>query len=268
MNTETKEKGVIELAPESFRREPTISSLPAVQANTPMAMLAVAVQKGMDVATIEGLMKLQERWEANEARKEFDQAMTAFKSNPPEIHKNKQVSFDTSKGRTEYKHATLDEVSITIGKALAVHGLSHRWNIEQKESGIKVTCVVAHSKGHSEKVSLEAGADQSGGKNSIQAVGSTVTYLQRYTLLAATGMAVQDQDDDGADSGPRGLTDEAYQDFKKRIEATTTKPEAKKVWQEGVKACQACGDVVKANALKTCLLAHGDFLSSVEKQQP
>ena len=27
---------------------------------------------------------------------------------------------------------------------------------------------------------------------------STVTYLQRYTLLAATGMAVQDQDDDGA----------------------------------------------------------------------
>ena len=62
---------------------------------------------------------------------------------------------------------------------------------------IRVTCVLSHILGHSERVTLQASPDQSGGKNNIQAVGSTVTYLERYTLLAVTGLATAEQDDDG-----------------------------------------------------------------------
>jgi hypothetical protein len=47
---------------------------------------------------------------------------------------------------------------------------------------------------------LRAGADQSGAKNSIQAIGSTISYLQRYTLKAALGLAAAN-DDDGKASG-------------------------------------------------------------------
>ncbi len=37
--------------------------------------------------------------------------------------------------------------------------------------------------------------DNSGGKNSIQAIGSAVTYLQRYTLLLLCGLAAHEHDD-------------------------------------------------------------------------
>jgi hypothetical protein len=44
---------------------------------------------------------------------------------------------------------------------------------------------------------LESAPDESGGKNSIQAIASAVSYLERYTLLAATGLAVKGMDNDG-----------------------------------------------------------------------
>ena len=59
-----------------------------------------------------------------------------------------------------------------------------------------VTCKITHELGHSEETSLSAPADSSGSKNAIQAIGSTITYLQRYTLLALTGLATHEQDDD------------------------------------------------------------------------
>lgn len=166
---------------------------------TPASMVQIAVERGASIEQLQALMALQERHEANEARKAYVAAMTSFKADPPVLTKNKTVSFDTSKGKTEYAHATLDQVSAVIGAGLSKHGISHRWEVQQLDNGgISVTCVLTHSMGHSERVHLTAPADSSGSKNSIQAIGSTVTYLQRYTLLSATGMAVKGQDTDGA----------------------------------------------------------------------
>lgn len=180
------------------------STVPSV-AVTPMQMLAMAVERGADVAMLERLMALQERWEASEARKAFVVALSAFKADPPTIEKRKHVRFETQKGVTEYDHATLEQVVRIVGAALSLHGLSHRWETEQMDGGmIRVTCILQHVLGHSERVTLQASPDQSGGKNNIQAVGSTVSYLQRYTLLAATGLAAKDMDKDGRDPMPGG----------------------------------------------------------------
>jgi hypothetical protein len=62
---------------------------------------------------------------------------------------------------------------------------------------IAVTCVLTHKMGHSEETTLKAIPDTSGNKNTVQAIGSTVTYLERYTLLAAMGMAAAGMDNDG-----------------------------------------------------------------------
>jgi len=162
---------------------------------TPLTMLNMAIEQGADLDKLEKLMELQERWEAKEARKAFVVAMNKFKKNPPEIEKDKAVSFNS----TSYKHASLSNVVDKIGAALAKQGLSHKWDVDQLDGGmIKVTCVITHEMGHSESVPLQSSPDQTGGKNSIQAVGSTVSYLQRYTLLAATGLTTKEMDDDGA----------------------------------------------------------------------
>lgn len=204
--------------PELMKREDS----PAVTNNvTPMGMLQLAVERGADIEQLTKLMDLQERWEKNEARKAFVSAMAAFKSDPPTLTKNKRVSF----GKTEYDHATLDQVASVIAAALSKHGFSHRWEVEHVDGGmIRVTCVITHTLGHSEKVSMQAGADQSGGKNNIQAVGSTVSYLERYTLLAGTGLAAKDQDDDGLSGNAEFIT----QDQAANIEAMITEVKADK----------------------------------------
>ena len=162
------------------------------QAMTPANLLTIAVQQGADLDRLEKLMELQSRWEANEARKAWVTAMSAFKANPPEVYKNKHVKY----GQTEYDHATLDHVVDAIGAALSANGLSHRWDVQQDAGTIRVTCVITHVLGHSESTTMQSGADSSGGKNNIQAIASAVSYLQRYTLLAATGLAARDADDD------------------------------------------------------------------------
>jgi hypothetical protein len=170
---------------------------PTGGALTPMDLIDKALSSGTSVDQLEKLMALQERWSAAQARTAFVEALAAFKANPPTVVKDKKAAFGS--GKASYDYATLDQVSAVIGASLSRHGLSHRWEVEQLDGGaIRVTCVLTHVMGHSERASLQAGADQSGSKNSIQAIGSTVTYLERYTLLAITGLAAKGQDSDGS----------------------------------------------------------------------
>lgn len=184
---------------------------------TPMQMLQIAVEKGADLDQLQKLMDLQERWEANQARKAYTAALTAFKAEPPKVVKNRHVSF----GKTEYDHATLDQVCDIVGSALAVHGLSHTWEIKQHENAaVEVTCVLTHEQGHSERVTLRGMPDDSGSKNLIQQVGSTVTYLQRYTLLAATGLATAEDNDGGTHLEPISAEQKAHLiELMKEVEA-------------------------------------------------
>lgn len=174
---------------------------------TPAELIQSAVQGGADLDKLEKLLSIQERWEKNEAVKAYHQAMSNFKANPPKIDKDRKVGFDGRQGgKVSYSHASLGNVTDKINEALSQHGLSVSWRTHQNGK-IVVTCRITHAKGHSEETSLSADADSSGSKNSIQAIGSTITYLERYTLLALTGLATFDQDDD-AQSAVEKIGDE------------------------------------------------------------
>lgn len=203
--------------------------IPTEQPTSYMGMIQAAVAKGASMEQISQLMDLSERHEKNEARKAFAAALSDFKAEPLLIEKDKQVSFQTSKGVTEYKHATLGNTAAIIGAALSRHGLSYRWITEQIEGKIKVTCVLMHKLGHTESVSLQSGADDSGGKNNIQAIGSAVSYLQRYTLLAITGTATMDQDDDGKEGG-EAMEVGMLNDYLTAIEAATSMQEVQRAY--------------------------------------
>lgn len=172
---------------------------------TPVTLLEMAVQKGTDLDQLQKLMDLQERWEASEAKKAFTTAMSAFKQEAVEITKNKTVTYkNQDNSETSYSHATLDHVIEVVTPKLSQHGLSHKWSTAQGEGGrITVSCELTHALGHSECVSLTASPDDSGKKNNIQRIASTVTYLERYTFLMITGLAAKGLDDDGASAGER-----------------------------------------------------------------
>lgn len=166
-------------------------------ANPYPAMIEKIIDRGGDLANLDKMLDLQIKWEANEARKAFVAAMAAFKAEPMEILKRKLVEFETNTGTTSYTHAELSDVTDVVVPAMGKHGLSHRWDVQQEGGQITVTCMITHELGHSESVSMTAAPDASGKKNAIQQVASAVTYLQRYTLLSATGMATKGMDDDG-----------------------------------------------------------------------
>ncbi|MDR6886098.1 MULTISPECIES: ERF family protein [Variovorax] len=169
---------------------------------SPFGMMLTALGRGASLELVESAMKLQERWEANEARKAFVKAMADFKAEPLEIFKRKKVGYETKDGDfVGYKHAELAHITDVVVPAMARHGLSHRWDLQQNAGRIVVTCTITHRLGHSESVALDGAPDNSGKKNGIQQVASTVTYLQRYTLLAATGLAAKDDSDDDGRGG-------------------------------------------------------------------
>ena len=163
-----------------------------------MQTLAAAVQRGLPVETLNALMDFQERYQKNEARRAFDEAMAAARAELPIIIKNREVDFTSAKGRTNYVYEDLASIAKAVDPILAKHGLAYRFRTAQDGSNVTVTCIISHKAGYSEENSLNAARDESGNKNSIQAVGSAVTYLQRYTLKAALGLSATKDDDAAA----------------------------------------------------------------------
>lgn len=197
MNQQTQviEGEVITTTPKTETRPMVAAS----SAGDPAALIRMAVEQNAPLDRLQMLMDLQDRFEAREARKAFVAAMAGFKRLPIEIIKRKQVRFTTAKGVTEYMHAELSDVTDAVGPALARHGLSHQWVITQskEDNWITVRCTLTHESGHVEFVEMSGPPDDSAGKNDIQAIASTVSYLQRYTLLSICGIATKGQDDDG-----------------------------------------------------------------------
>lgn len=175
----------------------------AVIPTTPFELVAHAAARGASMDELRTFIELQERLEANQARKAYVAAMADFKRNPPQIMKDKAVGYYNKDGSfTGYRHSTLGAVCGAVVEALGAHGFSHRWDTEQPDSGmVAVTCAITHAMGHCETTRMVAPPDNSGKKNAIQQVASTITYLQRYTLLAACGLATNEQLDDDGNGG-------------------------------------------------------------------
>lgn len=207
---------------------------------TPVDLLRHALDNGADLDRLERLMNLQQRYEETEARKAYVADMAAFKLNPPEIVKDKLVGYKNKDGSvTGYMHATLGNVTSAIIEGLAQFGFSHRWDTEQQGPNVIVTCILTHRMGHSERTTLTAPKDDSGKKNSIQQMASAITYLQRYTLLAATGLATKDQDDDGVKAE---LDTKLADEWIAKVKAAPTDDDVVNVWNLGIVAIEKAKD--------------------------
>jgi len=172
-----------------------IKKIEIKQGNSPAEMIQAAITSGADLEKLQGLLSLQERWEANEAKKAYVQAMASFKEESPKITKDK-----TNK-QYDSKYTSLSNLVNTVNPVLSRFGLSASWDIVQN-GNIKVSCKVTHKQGHSEKSNMEADADTSGAKSKIQQIKSTITYLKAVTFESILGLASSDAnlDDDGTGS--------------------------------------------------------------------
>lgn len=196
----------------------------AVAAVTPMDMLNRAIETGAGLEMVEKLMSLQERWETGQARKAFDKAIAAAKAKITPIQRN-------ATGHNSKKYADFAAIAKVVDPILSEHGLSYRFRTAQSDR-ISVTCILSHQDGHSEETTLSGPADASGSKNAIQAIGSTLTYLQRYSLVQMLGLAASNDDDGKAGGNVAVITEEQADKIRELLEANGKSREKFLKWQK------------------------------------
>lgn len=250
----------IELPPSFSRAEEREASAVQPWQASPMAVLATAVQRGMDAATIKDLMDLRDRHEKTEAEKAYNEAFAAFKAEAITITKNRDVTAGPLSGKS---YAELIAWVQGVTPALSRHGLSASWAITKDEKDwIEVTCTLAHVKGHSRAVSMGGPPDVGGAKSAIQARASTVTYLERYTLKAITGLAESGDDKDGA--AGEMLSQEEIDEWVAKIKATTTDAKAKDVCAQAIAAADEKNDLGAYKAFKQAHAEHVAFMKAAK----
>jgi hypothetical protein len=263
INQENRLNEILELAP-AASQAPGPGQLPVAAPASPAVLLQMAIAQGADLDRLERLMALQERWEAGNAKKAYDDAHAAFKGEAVEIIKRKTVDFTTQKGRTTYKHAELSDVVDALAPALSKHGFSWKWTPTQEKDWLGVTCTLTHRAGHSESVTLGAAPDASGGKNSIQAIISTKTYLERHTLKAIAGVAEKGEDDDGQGAEP---VPDPLEVWSGRAALAQTLDELGKVSKDGSRHFRGGDDVEAYKLFAAAVQARGAALRAAGDQQ-
>lgn len=173
-----------------------LSPVPTVTGTMDIVRAALATG---NVEMYREAVALAKELDAIAARKAFDNAMADAKAEIPTIKRNRLVDAGEKNGKAgpKYRFEDLAEIASTVDPILSKHGLSYRYRVASPiNAPVTVTCIVSHRAGHFEETTLTTGRDDGPGRNAIQQVGSTITYLQRYTLKAALGLAVS-HDDDG-----------------------------------------------------------------------
>lgn len=225
---------------------PLSAPAPTQPAN-PAVILQLAIQQGASIETIERMWNLQVAYETREAEKRYNDAFAAFKAHAIRVIKNREATVGQTGSR---KYAELFTVVNAVTPALSEHGLSASWKLTKDEKDwIEVTCILKHSGGHSQSVSMGGPPDASGAKNAIQARASTVSYLERYTLKAILGISEQEDDDDG------GKGDERRSEWIDKVNKALTPADLDRIVKQGVKVFNDAKDTEGYTAFQRAVVS-------------
>lgn len=203
------------LEPEVIGKVSSMDNSQALTRFDPSQLLSQAIDKGIDIAGLEKLMDLQERWERNRAKALFFEALALFQSRVPKIEK-------TSQGYG-YLYAKLGEIDKTIKQSMEDCGLSKRWTISEDGDKVTVVCVITHVAGHSESSAIGPVSwdllEKTKQMNGLQHRAAVIQYLQRYTCIAALGLTTADEDTD-AQTPPEVISETQAADLDALAEET------------------------------------------------
>ena len=164
----------------------------------------LATRPDLNIDVFERLLNARRFEEDRAAKRAFNTAMSLAKGEIQPVLKTHDVDFQSNKpgaARTKYKYESFADVARVVDPVFSRFGLSYRFRNAQQADMVKVTCIVSHADGHSEENPLDVKVDPgSTGMSMVQALGSALTFLQRYSLRAAIGLAAG-VDDDGRAAG-------------------------------------------------------------------
>jgi len=197
-----------------------IAAPPGDSSSTVLELIErVALDPRADVEKLDRMMAMYERLKAKEAELAFNAAKGRIlkKLAGIKLVKNRPAIYEIEKGKPQkgtyeaFKYAPLEEIDKYLRPLLLEEEMDLSYSDEPRENGwIVIRGRLKHLPGaHFEDSFMPAPLDTSGGKSTVQGVGSTNSYLRRYITCNIFNIVVVGDDDDG--NG--GAIDEAQTDM-------------------------------------------------------
>ena len=165
---------------------------------SPAQLIQQAVQGGADLVKLEKLLELQERWDANQAKKVFASSFSKAQSGIEAVTKKKFNS------QTKSKYADLGDVIESSKPVYTEQGFSvifYEGDTTLPEH-IRIYADVLHFAGHKETYHFDVPMDGKGiqgnaNMTKIHAKASSVAYGRRYLMCMIWNIPTQDNDAQG-----------------------------------------------------------------------
>jgi len=162
-------------------------------------LISQAIEKGVNVDTMERLLAMRRELKAEHAKEEFNRAMAEFQSECPIIKKTKKVL--NKDKTTRYSYAPIDSIVNQVRSLLKAHNFSYTIDTKTENDKVLAICTVTHAAGHSQTSSFDIPIDKESFMNNQQRFASALTFGKRYAFCNAFGILTGDEDDDSKGAG-------------------------------------------------------------------
>ncbi len=185
------------------------AELPHSQSQTPdqhsaVALIREAIAGGAKPEYLRELLAVRREWEADEARKSYNLAISEFQRRAPIISKDDKA-YDKA-------YARMDRIWRETRPLITELGLSVTWQVcELRADGLcHVEGQLRHRDGHGERLTQDIPMPELiKGQNRAQQMGSASTYAKRYAFCSALGIVTGDDDDGNKAAGHFVTPDQA-----------------------------------------------------------
>ena len=185
------------------------------------SLLTLAIEKGVDTATLEKLIALRNAEIERQAKKEFAEEFAKMQAELVPVGKSKQAN-DAS-GRKLYSYCPLEDILSAESPIIARHGFAYRWSEESVNDREKRVWCIVSGYGHEERsfVDIPYMEPTTRATNAVQMRGSATTYGKRYSFINAFGVTIAGEDNDALSlSNPSAVKAEIVPDEPDPLEAT------------------------------------------------
>lgn len=193
-------------------------SAPVVAESTSLIQVIerAASNPNVDIEKMERLLAMAERMNAKQAEVAFADALAALQPNLPYISEKGAIMVNDVVRST---YARYEDIMQVLSPLLGSHGFSLTFDTAKPDSGL--TCysgTLTHKAGHSRTATIYLPTDQSGSKNTVQALGSATSYAKRYLVQMLLNIVSRGQDDDGQSATVEYITESQAADLQALIE--------------------------------------------------
>lgn len=222
MGEQRKKKRMSRYADRFYREKEDRMSTAIAEVEPIGGVLAVieraALNPEIDVEKMKALFELQERIMARKAEMAFNAAFAQMQSEMPEIAERGKIKVHEE---VRSKYALFEDINDTIKPILQRHGFAIMFKTKTAKDLVSVVPILIHKDGYREVGDpVELGADTSGSKNSVQSIGSSVSYAKRYGLLALLNITTRGEDDDGFAGGAKLISENQAADLRALLDET------------------------------------------------